>query len=242
MLENYEIKSFGDGVTRIREKIISAEWRCNIWHIQGRDKDLVIDTGFGLTSLTAAIAEISDRPIIALCTHSHHDHAGGLCQFAIRIGHSAEAKIFAEPSRKTIVADLLDASVIRKSPYEGFDVNTWCYQPAPLTGQIDDGDTIDLGDRYFHIVHVPGHSPGSVAIFEPKTGIILTGDAIYDGVLYDHLFHSVPDHLVNSLHKMLSLDFSVVHAGHFDSFDRARAEIITREYLDGKRSMLCPAT
>ena len=172
----------------------------------------------------------------------HHDHAGGLCQFDIRIGHSAEAKIFAEPSRKTIVADLLDASVIRKSPYEGFDVSTWCYQPAPLTGQVDDGDAIDLGDRYFHIVHVPGHSPGSVAIFEPKTGIILTGDAIYDGVLYDHLFHSVPDHLVHSLHKMLSLDFSVVHAGHFDSFDRARAEIITREYLDGKRSMLCPAT
>ena len=91
MLENYEINSFGDRVTRIREKIISAEWRCNIWHIQGRDRDLVIDTGFGLTSLTAAIAEISDRPIIALCTHSHHDHAGGLCQFDIRIGHSSEA-------------------------------------------------------------------------------------------------------------------------------------------------------
>ena len=60
-------------------------------------------------------------------------------------------------------------------------------------GLIDDGDIIDLGDRHFHIVHVPGHSPGSVAIFEPKTGIILTGDAIYDGVLYDHLFHSVPN-------------------------------------------------
>ena len=110
-----------------------------------------------------------------------------------------------------------------------------------MTGQVDDGDAIDLGDRYFHIVHVPGHSPGSVAIFEPKTGIILTGDAIYDGVLYDHLFHSVPDHLVQSLHKLLLLDFSVVHAGHFDSFDKTRAEIITREYLDGKRSMLCPA-
>ena len=70
---------------------------------------------------------------------------------------------------------------------------------------------------------MPGHSPGSVAIFEPKTGIILTGDAIYDGVLYDHLFHSVPDQLVESLNKILSMDFNIVHAGHFHSFDKDRA-------------------
>ena len=70
-MENYEITKLGNGVSRIREKFISADWRCNIWHIKGRDRDLVIDTGFGLTSLTAAITEISDRPIIALCTHSH---------------------------------------------------------------------------------------------------------------------------------------------------------------------------
>ena len=239
-MENYEITSLDNGVTRIREKFISADWRCNIWHIQGRERDLIIDTGFGFTSLAAAVTEISDRPIIAVCTHSHHDHAGGLCQFENRCGHHSEAKIFAEPSRKAIVADLLDASVIRKSPYKGFDISTWCYQPAPLTGLIDDGDIIDLGDRHFHIIHVPGHSPGSVAIFEPKTGIILTGDAIYDGVLYDHLFHSVPNQLVESLNKILSMNFNVVHAGHFQSFDKDRAKIIVREYMDGKRSMLCP--
>ncbi len=71
-----------------------------------------------------AITEISDRPIIAVCTHSHHDHAGGLCQFENRCGHHSEAKIFAEPSRKAIVADLLDASVIRKLPYEGLVLST----------------------------------------------------------------------------------------------------------------------
>ena len=239
-MNNYEITRLDYGVTRFREKFISADWRCNIWHIQGRERDLIIDTGFGLSSLSAAITEISDRPIIAVCTHIHHDHAGGLCQFESRCGHHSEAKIFAEPSRKAIVADLLDASVIRKLPYEGFDIETWCYQPAPLTGLIDDGDIIDLGDRHFHIVHVPGHSPGSVAIFEPKTGIILTGDAIYDGVLYDHLFHSVPDQLVESLNKILSMDFNIVHAGHFHSFDKDRAKIIVSEYMDGKRSMLCP--
>ena len=80
--------------------------------IQGRERDLIIDTGFGLTSISAAITEISTRPIIAVCTHSHHDHAGGLCQFENRCGHHSEAKIFAEPSRKAIVADLLEMSTV----------------------------------------------------------------------------------------------------------------------------------
>ena len=48
-MENYEIARFDDGITRIREKFISADWRCNIWHIQGRERDLIIDTGFGLS-------------------------------------------------------------------------------------------------------------------------------------------------------------------------------------------------
>jgi glyoxylase-like metal-dependent hydrolase (beta-lactamase superfamily II) len=241
MMENYEIYRLDDGVTRIREKFISADWRCNIWHIRGRDRDLLIDTGFGLTSLSAAIAELSDRPIIALCTHSHHDHAGGLCQFETRYGHPSEAEIFAHPSRENTVADLLEASVIRKSPYEGFSIEKWCYQPASLTGQIDDGDFIDLGDRHFTIVHVPGHSPGSIAIFEPRTGIVFSGDALYDGVLYDHLYHSVPKHLEQSLHKLLSLPLNIVHAGHFQSFGKERAKVIVDEYLAGKRSMLCPS-
>ena len=45
------------------------------------------------------------------------------CQFENRCGHHSEERIFAEPSRKAIVADLLDASVIRKLPYEGFDID-----------------------------------------------------------------------------------------------------------------------
>lgn len=240
-MESYEIDRLDHGVTRIREKFISADWRCNIWHISGRDRDLVIDTGFGLSPLSAEIATLSGRPIIAICTHSHHDHAGGLCQFETRYGHPSEADIFANPSRENTVSTLLDASVIRKSPHEGFNIDTWCYQPAPLTGRIDDGDILDLGDRYFNIVHVPGHSPGSIAIFEPKTGIIFSGDAIYDGVLYDHLYHSVPDQLVQSLQKLHSLPVNIVHAGHFESFNKERAKVIIDEYLAGKRSMLCPS-
>ena len=241
MIENYEIEHLEDGVTRIQEKSISPEWRCNIWHIRGRDRDLIIDTGFGLTSISATIASLTERPIIAVCTHSHHDHAGGLHQFETRCGHPAEADIFANPTRESTVSDLLDATVIRKAPYADFDIDRWCYQAAPLTSELDEGDVVDLGDRHFNIIHVPGHSPGSIALLEKKTGILFSGDALYNGVLYDHLYHSVPEQLRDSLERLCVLPVSTFHAGHFDSFGMATAKIIVGEYLRGQRSMLCPA-
>ena len=236
----YEIEKFDHNISRILETHVSADWRCNIWHVKGREVDLIIDTGMGLRPIAADITILSERPVIAVCTHSHHDHAGGLSQFEKRLGHSAEAKIFSHPTRRTIVAELLDASVVKKLPYAGFDVERWCYNPAPLTGKIDEGDVIDLGDRFLRVIHLPGHSPGSVALWEEATGTIFSGDTLYNGALYDHLYHSVPEQLRESLLKLKELPINTVHAGHFESFSVDTMESIIEEYLNGQRSMLCP--
>ena len=96
----HKINNLDDGVSRILEAHVAADWRCNIWHVRGRDRDLIIDTGLGLRPIAKDIAMLAERPVIALCTHSHHDHAGGLCQFETRLGHVAEADIFANPTRR----------------------------------------------------------------------------------------------------------------------------------------------
>ena len=238
--EWYEIKKLDSDVSRILETHISADWRCNIWHVKGRDADLIIDTGMGLRPIIENIAILSERKVIAVCTHSHHDHAGGLCQFEKRLGHPAEAEIFANPTHSTVVAELLDTSVIQKLPYEGFDTGRWCYDPAPLTKQVDEGDVVDLGDRILRVVQLPGHSPGSVALWEEATGTIFTGDALYDGTLYDHLYHSVPEQLCDSLLRLKYLPIKTVHAGHFKSFSGNRMKTIIDDYLNGQLSMLCP--
>ena len=51
--------------------------------------------------------------------------------------------------------------------------------------------SIDLGDRAFEVIHTPGHSPGGIALYEPKTGILLSGDIVYDGPLIDDAYHSL---------------------------------------------------
>lgn len=236
----YKIKNLDDGVSRILETHVAADWRCNIWHVRGRDRDLIIDTGLGLRPIAEDIVMLAKRPVIAVCTHSHHDHAGGLSQFEVRLGHAAEADIFANPTREATVAHLLEPWSVKKLPYDGFDVAEWCYQPAPLTGTIHDGDFIDLGDRIFQVLHFPGHSPGSIALWEARSGIMFTGDTLYDGTLYDHLYHSVPGQLCESLQRLRLMPVSRVHAGHFVSFGKERMRTIIDEYLAGQRSMLCP--
>lgn len=238
----FSIQKLSHGVSRILETHICESWRCNIWHIQGRDRDLVVDTGMGLWPIADHIAAIRERPILAFCTHSHHDHAGGLFQFINRLGHSAEAEIFANPTRANTVAGLLASSVIKTPPNPAFDASSWCYPSAPLTREVSEGDVIDLGDRVLQTLHLPGHSPGSVGLWEANSGLLFTGDALYDGTLYDHLYHSVPETLCESLRRLREIPINTVHAGHYQSFNRALMHTVIHEYLSGQRSMVCPGS
>ena len=103
------------------------------------------------------------------------------------------------------------------------------------------GDVIDLGDRVFEVLHVPGHSPGSIALWEAASGVLLSGDAVYDGPLVDDAYHSdIPTYL-ETMARLSALPVTVVHGGHFASFGRARFQEVIREYLDGRRRPGCPS-
>ncbi len=229
-----------DEISLILETKVSDQWRCNIWHIRGKKRDLIIDTGLGLWPIAENILQISERPVIALCTHSHHDHAGGLNQFEIRVGHPSEADIFYNPTRESTVTDLIKPEHLLDKPYKGFNLEKWCMKPAPITNLVQEGDIIDLGNRVLKVLHFPGHSPGSIGIWEEKTGIMFTGDTLYDGVLYDHLYHSIPETFKESLCRLKEFPITRIHAGHGASFGKEKMNNIIKEYMNGKRSMLCP--
>ncbi len=169
------MKRLDHDVPGILEKYVSDAWRCNKGHIKGRDVDVIIDTGMGLRPIALEINILSERPVIAVCTRGHNNHAGGLCQFKRRLGHTTEARIFADPTHNLIIAELLDASVIKKQPYEGFDLERWCYEPAPLIEKIDEGDVIELRDRYLRVIHLPAHSRVSIALWEEATETFFSG-------------------------------------------------------------------
>ena len=236
-LDWYEIVRLSDDISLIREKYVAPWLRCNIWHVRGRDSDMIIDTGLGLRPLVEELTSLAERPVTAIMTHCHFDHSGGLHQFDRRCGHALEAAIMAAPTTANTVADIgyIRAETFSALPWKGFRYQDYQVRPAPLTHHIDEGDIIDLGDRMFRVFHLPGHSPGSVALLEEATGTLFSGDVVYDGELLDNLYHSVPEQLEASLKRLMDLPIATVHGGHFGSFDRDRMHEIITEYLSGDR-------
>ena len=73
----FETQRIDDDITLLWEPHVVPLMRCNIWHVRGRDRDLLIDTGMGIASLAEATRHLIDKPVIAVATHTHADHVGG---------------------------------------------------------------------------------------------------------------------------------------------------------------------
>ena len=104
---------------------------------------------------------------------------------------------------------------------------------------IKDGDVLDLGNRAFEVIHTPGHSPGGIALWEKKTGILLSGDIVYDGPLILDTYHADLSDYDASMARLDRLPVEIVHGGHFPSFGRDRLKELIREYRDGRREAGC---
>ncbi|MGC4846450.1 MBL fold metallo-hydrolase [Micromonospora sp. DT15] len=113
------------------------------------------------------------------------------------------------------------------------DYDPAAYRVAPMTLHrlLDDGDRIDLGGRVLTVLHLPGHTPGSIALLEEHTGTLYSGDIIYEGALIDNLPNSDVAAYRRSMQVLVDLDVSLVHPGHGDSFDRTRLRQLAETYL-----------
>ena len=250
----WSVVSVDPTTSRLVEVHVADLLRCNVWHVRGRERDLIIDTGLGITSLRAAVPTMLDRDVVVVATHSHYDHMGGLEEFPVRLGHAAEAAWFADPGSLAGAPTLLGTDflpderahmteagydlpdvMVTAIPASGWDPADYLLRPAPLTGYLDEGDVVDLGDVAYQVLHLPGHSPGSIALWEPRSGTLFSGDAVYDGPLLDDLEGSDITAYLATMERLRGLDVSVVHGGHGPSFDGARLREICDGYL-GRRS------
>ena len=238
----YERIDFSDDVSLIREKYVAKWLRCNIWHVRGREFDLLIDTGMGLRPLKAEIVQLTEKPVKVISTHCHFDHIGGAHEFDCRLGHKLEAEIHRNPTMEnTATTGFVRAETFKALPYDGFIAENYFVKPAPLTGYLDEGDVIDLGNRHFQVLHLPGHSPGSIALYEKRTRLLFSGDVIYDGQLYDTVYHSDKVIYRESLNRLKTLNVGTIHAGHDASFDKQRMLELINDYLAGNKVIGDPA-
>lgn len=228
----YQVNYIGDDVTIISEPFIQEFYRCNIWHVRGRDSDMLIDSGMGVVSLRNWVPLVTERDLVAVASHTHFDHIGCHHEFENRIVHAAEAELLANPTRQNTLADpYVKDEIFDRLPPEPYQAASYSVKCACATRTVEDGDIIDLGNRSFEIIHTPGHSPGGIAIWEKKTGTLFSGDIVYDGPLIDDAYHSNIDDYIMSMERLLKLPVKTVHGGHFPSFDGERYRSIIKKWL-----------
>lgn len=239
--EWWRVRRLDHGVTHVDEPFIDAFYRCNVWHVRGRESDLLVDSGMGVVSLVEQLPWLRERPVLAVASHAHFDHVGNHHEFRHRACHPAEAHILADPRGDWNLADRFAVvEMFERLPPGGYEQARYRVTPSPATRLVEAGDVIDLGDRVFEVLHVPGHSPGSIALWEKATGVLFSGDAVYDGPLVDDAWHSNLAHYVESMRRLRELPVTVVHGGHFASFGRERYLALIDDYLAGRRAPGCP--
>ncbi|MBN9672466.1 MBL fold metallo-hydrolase [Roseibium aggregatum] len=228
----YETRKVGDDVTYICEPFIEEFYRCNIWHVRGRDKDMLVDSGMGVVSLREQVPLVTERPLEAVASHTHFDHIGCHHEFEHRTVHRCEAELLAEPTRKNTLADpYVTDEIFTKLPPLPYASTEYAVKKAPATRIVEDGDVVDLGDRHFTVIHTPGHSPGGIALYEKASGILFSGDILYDGPLIEDTYHSDIGDYIASMTRLLDLPVRLVHGGHFPSFSGERYRTLIRDWL-----------
>ena len=122
-----------------------------IFLLTGEERALVIDTGMTGLDIRGLVSAHTDLPCMLLNTHADRDHIASNAQFGAVYMHPSEAAFY-------------------RNAQNGRG------RIIPVFG----GDVIDLGGRALEIVHLPGHTPGSITVLDRQNRCLIGGDPIQE--------------------------------------------------------------
>ena len=150
--------------------------------IRGESRAMLVDTGFGSGNLPALIRTLTDQPIFVVNTHADGDHIGANACFDLVFMHPGEMHRYYEKTSPSL-----------------------CPQP------LFDGDRIDLGSSCWEVIALPGHTPGSIALFERSRGLLIGGDTIQLGPIYMFGSGRCLPAMIASLERLQSMELPIRH-------------------------------
>ncbi len=176
---------------------------------------ICIDPGDDSEEIVRAIDRHGFELQAIACTHAHMDHIGGVAGLKKR---KPEAKIIIHPADEPIYQQLPNQPAwigIPKSQWTdlGFDYEL----PPNVDEHWSDGQTYEVGELAFQVIHCPGHTPGHVVLFEPTERKVFVGDCLFAGSIgRTDLPGGSTEQLMDSLfNKILPLGDDVeVYSGH----------------------------
>jgi glyoxylase-like metal-dependent hydrolase (beta-lactamase superfamily II) len=218
IMKDYEVKKRFDHVYSISDCPAIYSYL-----IVGSETAMLIDTGCGVGNMCKAVESITDKPYIVVNTHSHNDHVGANYQFD---------EIFIHPADLKLMIDLYTDTVYQEEFFDLFDEYGIRYfepkykedflkaGPPKKIHDLYDGQTFDLGNLEIEVIHVPGHTPGSVAFLDKTNRLLFNGDVILRNTSLIHLTGMSVQTYIHSLKKLWDrrdeIDLTIASHGHRD--------------------------
>lgn len=132
---------------------------------------LVVDPGGDADRIIEAVRREGLTVDIIADTHCHPDHISGNC--ALREGLAAE-----QEAAPILMAHPAEREFIEHPPMQWLLLNMRP-GPCPVDATFDEGDELEVGQLRVRVMHMPGHSPGGVALV--GGGNVFTGDTLFAG-------------------------------------------------------------
>ena len=151
---------------------------------------VMIDPGGEVDRLMTAVEELKVNITAIWLTHGHMDHTGGAAQCKERLS----CDIIGPHQDDQFLLDELKPGVYGIDEAQSFTPDRY----------LDEGDTLELEGLKFEILHCPGHSPGSVVMYQPDLSFAIMGDVLFNGSIgRTDLPRSNHQDLINSITQKL---------------------------------------
>ncbi|RJF76095.1 MBL fold metallo-hydrolase [Rhodopseudomonas palustris] len=142
---------------------------CTLLWCEATRKAVVIDPGGDVPEILAAIEKVGVSVEAIWLTHGHIDHVGG----AAELREALKVQIIG-PHRDD---QFLLENVVNSGRSFGIDG----VRDVTTDRWLDQGDSVEIGELKFQVLHCPGHSPGSVVFFNEAMRFALVGDVLFAG-------------------------------------------------------------
>ncbi len=175
----------------------------------------LVDAGTGLNfeEVKRNLGKFNLKPSdieLVINTHCHYDHIGG-------------NRAFVEAARCEVAIHELDAEPIRRADPTVTIARNFGVKLEPLepVRELREGDRIELGALTLDVLHTPGHTRGSICLYEREQRMLFSGDTVFcDGIGRVDLPTSDPAAMANSLRRLAELDVEKLFPGHGPSVEK----------------------